>query len=117
VLEDLGIGDGLRKGWDVVRANIGTMVVMGLILFIGSAVVGVVVAIPVIIAVFPFVLGAANNSTTPIWIGILCCAAYFPILLVLNGILTAYMQTAWALTYMRLTKPQDNAPVMLEANA
>jgi hypothetical protein len=37
---------------------------------------------------------------------------------VLNGIITAYTESAWTLTYMRLTaKPQDNAPVVLEANA
>ena len=117
VLEDLGIGDGLRKGWDVVRANIGPMIALGLILFIGSAVIGFVFAIPIIAAVLPFVFGAASNSTNVMWIGVVCCAVYFPILLVLNGILTAYMQTVWALTYMRLTKPQDNAPVILEANA
>jgi len=118
VLEDLGIGDGLRRGWEVVRANIGTMIVMTLILFIGSAVVGIVLAIPVIIAVFPLAIGfAAGAERTPLLIAGVCCAVYLPILLILNGILTAYVQSAWALTYMRLTKPQDNAPVILEANA
>ncbi len=117
VLEDKSIMDGLRKGWEVVRANVVTMIAMGLILFIGSAVLGIIIALPVIIAVLPFVFAAVRQSAAPVWIGIVCCAAYFPILLVLNGIVTAYMQTAWALTYMRLTKPQDNAPVLLEANA
>lgn len=118
VLEDLGIGDGLRRGWEVVRANIGTMIVMALILFIGSAVVSIAFAIPVIIAVFPLAIGfAAGAERTPLLIAGVCCAVYLPILLILNGILTAYVQSAWALTYMRLTKPQDNAPVMLEANA
>ncbi len=117
VLEDKGVLEGLRRGWEVVRANVVTMIVMALILFIGSAVVGFIIAIPVILAVIPFVFAAARNSATPVWIGIVCCAAYFPILLALNGIVTAYMQTAWALTYMRVTKPQGNTPVPLEANA
>ena len=118
VLENLGIADGLRKGWEVVRANIGPMILLALILFIGSGVIGFIFAIPIIAAVFPFIFGVANNSNNAIWIGVLCCAAYFPILLVSNGILTAYVQSVWALTYMRLTaKPQDNAPAILEANA
>ena len=118
VLENLGIMDGLRKGWSVVRANIGPMILLALILFIGSGVIGFILAIPIIVALFPFVFGVANNSNSPIWIGILCCAAYFPVLLLLNGILTAYVQSVWALTYMRLTaKPQDNAPIVVEANA
>jgi hypothetical protein len=122
VLEDLGIGDGLRRGWEVVRANIGTMILMALILFIGSAVVGIVLAIPLIVAVVPLVIGsvAAGDGTQPalwFWIVGACCAVYLPILLILNGVLTAYVQSAWTLTYMRLTKPQENAPVILEANA
>lgn len=119
VLEDLGIQAGVRKGWDVVRANIGPMIALGLILLIGAAVVGFIFAIPIIVAVIPFVVGAASNNTSPIWIAVACCALYFPVLLVLNGILTAYIQTVWALTYMRLTAvpPQDNAPVIIEANA
>jgi hypothetical protein len=121
VLENLGIGDGLRRGWEVVRANVGTMIVMALILFIGSAVVGIVLALPIIFIVVPMAIGfAAGGDTSPAawtWILVACCAVYFPILLVLNGILTAYIQSAWALTYMRLTGPRDNAPVVLEANA
>ena len=118
VLEDLGIGDGLRRGWEVVRANIGTMILMALILFIGSAVVGIVLAIPLIVAVFPLAIGfAAGAERVPLLTAGVCCAVYLPILLLLNGILTAYIQSAWTLTYMRLTKPQDNVPVILEANA
>lgn len=118
VLENLGISDGLRKGWDVVRSNIGPMIVLALILFIGAAVVGFIFAIPIIAAVIPLVVGAASNNTSPVWIAVACCALYFPVLLVLNGILTAYIQTVWALAYMRLTAPpQDNAPVIVEANA
>jgi len=118
VLEDLGIGDGLRRGWEVVKANIGTMILMALILFIGSAVVGIVLAIPLIVAVVPLVIGsAAGVERTPLLIFGVCCAVYLPILLILNGILTAYIQSAWTLTFMRLTKPQDNAPIVLEANA
>lgn len=119
VLENLSIMDGLRKGWDVVRRNVGTMIVLALILFIGAAVVGFIFAIPIFVAVVPVIVGAASNNTNPLWFSVACCALYFPILLLLTGILTAYIQTVWALAYMRLTAvpPQDNAPVIVEANA
>jgi len=121
VLENLGIGDGLRRGWDVVRANAGTMIVMTLILFIGAAVIGIVLALPIILTVIPmafaFAAGGGDQPAAWFWVIAACCAVYFPILLVLNGILTAYIQSAWTLTYMRLSKPQDQAPVVLEANA
>ena len=38
VLDNLGIGDGLRKGWELVRANVGPIILLALIIFIGSAV-------------------------------------------------------------------------------
>jgi hypothetical protein len=117
VLENLGIGDGLRRGWEVVRANVGPIILMTLILFIGSAIIGFIFAIPIIAAVIPFIFGAANNSRNAIMTGVLCFAAYLPILIFLGGILTAYVQTVWALTYMRLTKPQASAPEIVEANA
>jgi hypothetical protein len=118
VIDNLGISDGLRKGWEVVRANFGPIILLTLILFIGSAVVGFIIAVPLIAAVVPLIFGAASNNTNPIWISVICCAAYFPILLLLSGILNAYMQSVWTLTYMRLTaRPPDNPPVVLEANA
>lgn len=118
VIENLSIGDGFRKGWEVVRANVGPMILLALIIFIGSGVVGFIVAIPLIAAVFPLIFGAATNNTSPFWITAICCALYFPILILLSGILNAYVQSVWALAYMRLTgKPQDQPPVVLEANA
>lgn len=118
VLENLGIGDGFRRGWNVVRDNLGPIIVMTLIIFIGSGVVGFIIALPIIAALVPLIFSAASNNTAPIWITVVCCAAYFPVLLVLSGILNAYVQSIWTLTYMRLTaKPMDNPPVELEANA
>jgi hypothetical protein len=115
VLESLSIGDGFRKGWEIVRANVGPFLILTLIIFIGSGVVGFIIAIPLIAAVVPLIFGAASNNTAPIWITVLCCAAYFPVLLILSGILNAYVQSIWTLTYMRLTRPlQDNAPVVLD---
>jgi hypothetical protein len=117
VLENLGIGDGLRKGWEVVRTNVGPIILLALIVFIGSGIVGFIIAIPIIAAVFPLIFGAASNNTGPIWITVICCAVYFPVLLILSGILNAYVQSVWTLTYMRLTRPLDTPPVVLEANA
>jgi hypothetical protein len=117
VLENLGIGDGFRRGWAVVRANIGPILILTLIIFIGSGIVGFIIAIPIVAAVFPLIFSVASENTGPIWITVICCAIYFPILLVLSGILNAYVQSVWTLTYMRLTRSQDNPPAVLEANA
>lgn len=118
VVENLGIEAGLRRGWDVFRQNLGPMLLMWLILAVISFVIGLILAIPVLIIVIPVVLGyfTVNAGFTsavnmpPAWSLILagvCFVAYLPFLLVLNGILVGYIQSAWTLTYLRLTQPKD----------
>jgi hypothetical protein len=119
VLEDLNMLDGFKRGWEIVKANAVPILIMMLILGVGSAVIGVIIAIPIILAVVPLIVGAATaqQSFTPFYIAAACCIAYFPILLFFNGILTAYIQASWTLTYLQLVKPKEEAPVIIEANA
>ena len=120
VIEDLGVMDGLKRGWEIARSNIGPVIVMALILGIGGGIVGTIISLPLILAVVPIVIGAGSlsESLTPVYIALACCLVYFPVLLFFNGILSAYIQSAWTLTYMRLTaKPKEEAPVFVEADA
>ncbi len=117
VIENLGIMDGVRRGWDVVKTHLGPILLMWLILVVIGFVAGIVIALPVLVVVIPaaIALAAANSQATtfdytPLIVGLACCAVYFPFLLVLSGILTAYVQSAWTLTYLRLTRPKV-APV------
>ncbi len=122
VLEDLSMLDGLKRGWDIVKNNAGGLVVLSLILGVGGFIVGIIIALPIIIAVLPliFSMPALQNSTTipvTVWITLACCVVYYPVLLTLNGILTAYTKTAWALSFMQLTAPVENTPIVLQADA
>jgi len=122
VLEDIGITAGLRRGWEMVKTNLGPTLIMGLILFVITFVVGLVIAIPILLVVFPaalaFVAGEAQNTTPLVLMGV-CLCLYIPVALVAQGIMTAFTGSAWTLTYLRLRKPpqDNNAPITLEANA
>ena len=124
MIENLGIIDGLRRGWTVFKQNVGPVLLIWLILVVISLVAGIVIALPVLIVVLPAAIVFAssfagsganpNLSFTPLIIAGLCLVAYSPFLLVLSGILTAYIQSVWTLTYLRLTRPKeivDNTPV------
>jgi len=119
VLEDLGMLDGLKRGWKIVKSNAMPMVIMTLILGIGSVIIGLIIAIPIIVAFVPLIIGAGSlrESLMPVYISLACCAVYMPVLIFLNGVLTAYIQSVWALTYLRLTRPKEDAPIFVEANA
>ena len=122
VLEDMSIFDGLKRGFEVARANVGPMLVMALILFGIQLVLGIVIALPIFIIVFPtifaFALGEAQ-SFTPLYIALACICLYAPVTWLLNGILTTYTQSAWTLTYLQVTKKSgpSEAPVFAEPDA
>jgi hypothetical protein len=121
VLEDLRVLPAISRGWDIFRANLGPIILMAIILAVMGVIVGVIVALPVLAVVVPaavtFAINKSQNWTPMIFAGI-CLCLYIPVAWVLNGIITAYTEAAWTLTYMRLTaKPQDSVPVVPEANA
>jgi hypothetical protein len=119
VLEDLSLVDGLKRGWLIVKSNPGPVIVMSLILGIGGAVIGGVISIPLIIAFVPIIVGIGSLRETfaLLYIALACCLAYAPVLIVLNGIMTAFIQSAWALTFMKLVQPKEEAPLIFEADA
>jgi uncharacterized protein (DUF697 family) len=112
VVEDLSIIDGLKRGWQVFRDNLGEMIVMGLVLVLGGMIVGILIALPMIPIAIPLIMGivgsASNETGGPVVSGLifsgLCCAAYLPVLIVVGGIIRAYIGSAWTLTYLRLTR-------------
>jgi hypothetical protein len=118
-LEDLGMLDGLKRGWQIVKSNVGPIIVMALILGIGGGIIGVIVSLPLILALVPILigLGTLRQSFAPIYVSLACCVVYLPVLIFLNGVLTAYIQSAWTLTFMRLAQPKEDAPILIEANA
>jgi hypothetical protein len=122
VLEDLSMFDGLRRGWEITKANVGPLIVMALILFGITFVLGIMIALPIFIIFFPTVFAFAmgeGRSFTPLYLALVCICLYAPVSWVLNGVLTTYTQSAWTLTYMRLTQKPENpeAPVFAEPNA
>lgn len=120
VLEDIGVFPSISRGWDVFRSNLGPIIVMAIILGIITLVAGFIIAIPVFIVVFPaviaFIAGDAQNWT-PLALMAVCLCLYIPFSLLLNGIVIAYTESAWTLTYMRLVRPREDTPMTIEANA
>jgi hypothetical protein len=107
VVDNLGIGDGFRRGWELVRSNLGSFIVMALILLLGVGLIGsAIIALPLGLVVLPAIVGTVADTPQVQGGGYLtaalCFVAYLPILLVLSGILRAYIGSAWTLTYLRL---------------
>jgi hypothetical protein len=123
VLEDMDVLPALSRGWEVFRANLGPIIVMAIILAIIGFVIGIIISLPILLVVIPAAMAFTfgnGQGTTPIIFITACVCLYAPVLLVLNGIVTSFIESAWTLTYMRLTQPkqdQDNDATIIEANA
>jgi hypothetical protein len=117
VIENEGIISGLRRGWSVLTKNLGPILIIWLITVVISFAAGILISLPILIIVVPaiiafaasaFIGGGSNPSLTPILIAGLCIVAYIPVSLVANGILTAYVESVWTLTYLRITKEKPD---------
>ncbi|MDH3944231.1 MAG: hypothetical protein OEV06_09080, partial [Anaerolineae bacterium] len=103
----LPVMEALKRGWNVVKDNIGSFVVLGLVLLVGGFILSVILAMPFFAILIPIIVAAAEGSQDSILgvglVSLLCVVAYLPILLVVSGIVQAYIKSAWTLTFMRLT--------------
>jgi hypothetical protein len=115
VVEDLGIMDGLRRGWQIIRENAGAYIIAWLILGIISLVAGFIIGLPLIITLGPIMVaifaGTERALASGVLLAALCFVGWLPVLIVLSGILRSYIDAAWTLTFMRLT---NRLPVEVE---
>jgi hypothetical protein len=127
VIENEGVISGLRRGWNVLMTNLGFILIIWLIVFVIGFVASILLALPVLIVFIPAMVafgasmaaGSNNLPYAPLILAGLCLAVYIPISWVANGILTAYFESVWTLSYLRLTQPKLDvqAPVALPNNA
>jgi len=113
VTENLSLTQAVQRGWEVLRANFGELLVMGFILAVGGAIIGVAIMLPFLFAFIPLFVGSIVGSaasamttgmTSGLIISIVLLLVYLPFFVMLNGGLQAYLQTAWTLTYRSLTQ-------------
>ena len=117
VLENLGTKDGLQRGWDVFKTNFGDMLIVGIILFLIYMAIAFILIVPLVaitLPLLPLILSGTSEAlrTSLILIGI-SVICYLPIFVIFNGILQAYITSAWTLNYTRYLPTQSdiNEPI------
>jgi hypothetical protein len=112
VLEGLSVMEALRRSWELLRGNIGPIIILGIILAVVGFIINFVTFLPIILIVVPAMIGMiglANESqavgTTSLAIAAACFCLYLPVLLVIGGILQTWVTSAWTLAYQQLTRP------------
>jgi hypothetical protein len=115
--EDRGVMDSLRRAWDVFRSNLPMMIAVGVIVAVTSAVIGFLASLPLIATLAPafifFSFGTSRVGTGALIAGILLFLLYLPILLFIQSIVTAYVETIWTVTFRRLTDQPAGSDVVV----
>lgn len=112
VNDGLGATAAMGRAWQVIQASLGAVVILAIILGILGTIFGFIAAAPLLFAVVPVIVsmaGFANESqvvgNTALILAGLCVVAYLPVLIVVGGILEAWITAAWTLAYQQLTRP------------
>jgi hypothetical protein len=105
ILEGLGWIDAFKRGWQVLKQNLGPTIIVWLIFaVIGLIFAGLIVAAVAAFAV-PFVAVVANTKPGAWLIAPLCCGGI--VALIVGGLIGAVVETftsaTWTLTYRELT--------------
>lgn len=108
--ENLDLGAAVQRGWTLLKDNLGSLAIMSLILYIGQAIVGFVIALPFFLIAVPLVAAAIAQSEAALITGgvvaLVIFLVYLPIAILLGAVLQSYVGAAWTLTFRRLTGRQ-----------
>lgn len=110
VLDGTGVMDGIRRGWEIFRANLGNIILLAILMFIISLVIGFVVGI-VSVALFAPVLitsviSLGNDGTLgagTIVLGVITFIAVVIVAAIINALFVAFNSSAWTLAYRQFT--------------
>jgi hypothetical protein len=121
--ENLGVMDGLRRGWEVFRANLGVMIALAVVLWIAGAVVNFIVALPMLAVMTPLIAGVmlgggwGELATGSLVVTVILFLLYLPVLLAVKAVLTTYVTTSWTLAFRRLTGRAESSAAIIDVPA
>jgi hypothetical protein len=105
IIEDLGWIDAFKRGWEVLKENLGPTIILWIIFFVIALGLALLIGGAMAVMMLPF-LALLSNTDPPSWaVGPLCCGGV--ILVVVFAAITAFIETftsaTWTLAYRDLT--------------
>jgi len=107
VVEELDFSAAFSRSWQVMRENIGNVILLGLILIVGGAVVGFLLTLPVLAAALPaltaLAIGGDQVVAGGIALSVLATVVLLPVLILVNGVIQTFATGVWTIAYRRMT--------------
>jgi hypothetical protein len=110
VIENLGPGAAFRRAWAVLRANLGSLLLLGflaILVGIGVSLVLAIVFIPLALPIILLTIGLINGAANTTWAGAallgLCLVVVIPLSIVVSAALQTWTTAAMVLGWRRVT--------------
>lgn len=121
VVDDLGVIEAIQRGWELVRANFWRILLISLIVYLGVGVLSAVVIMPFMVPFFfmPFFMqdpSGFDARTMMLFVGGFILL-FLPVMALVQGVTITFLKATYALVYLRLTRPREETPIPVEANA
>lgn len=109
IIDNMNVTDAAKQGWQVFRNNIAGLAVIGLVLYFGVSIIGMIAVMPIMLPFFalPFAMGAEEFNRSILVAAGVCATIYLPFFAVIQGAMIALMKSGWILTYLRLTRSPE----------
>ncbi len=105
MLEGLGAIDSLKRGWQVLKDNLGPTIILWLIFLVIGLVVGAVLAAPFVALMLPF-FAAMGGGDPSAWVLIPICLGgllWLIVTAVIGSIVQTFTSATWTLAYRQFT--------------
>jgi hypothetical protein len=106
VVEELDFSAAFSRSWQVMRENVGNVIVLGLILIVGGAVIGFLFSLLVLPAALPMLtalaIGGDQVVAGGIALSVLATLVLLPLLILVNGVIQTFATGAWTIAYRRM---------------
>lgn len=121
VADGMGARDAVERGWELFKAHIWKFVLIGLVVYFASSLVGGLVMLPIFIPVWFVVFSSLILDRAPdpavLLASMLCATAFLPLYAIFQGAALAFMRSTFVVTYLRLTRGSEARKALLEAAA
>jgi hypothetical protein len=120
VADEMEVMQAIRKGWELLQANFWGLILISIVIYFGMSILSMIIVMPFMVPFFFFPFLIDMNNFDPTTLGLVMggfMLFLFPIMALVQGLSITFMKSAYTLVYLRIAKPQDNVPVVAEANA
>jgi hypothetical protein len=118
IVDGSGVFEAARRGWQVFRQNLISILLMTLIMYLGVGMLSGFISVPLMLPLFAAFFGlieSIETGRTVFVVSALCMIVYLPLLAVFQSVALTFMKSGWLFTYLRLTRNAETAVVVLPA--